>query len=55
MIKEIHVVNYKCEKCGRAVDKNDKFCYECGCNLKENVKYVELSDNIRDESWIKGF
>ena len=37
----------KCEKCGKDVKGNSKYCMNCGCEIKiqENVKNADKNDN----------
>jgi len=45
MIMEVNVVQAICEKCNKGMDRNDKYCYNCGNDLTKNVTYKEILEN----------
>jgi len=48
MIKIITVSRCKCEKCDQTVDCEDKYCSECGNNLKDKISFEEIPKfNVR--------
>lgn len=52
MVKEIMVIKFKCEKCGTLANEFDKFCSECGNDLKLEIIYKELpKSQNRDYSY----
>jgi hypothetical protein len=46
MIKIVRLVRCKCDECETTVDLHDKFCSECGNDLREQVKYEELKESL---------
>lgn len=46
----------KCEKCGKDVKGNSKYCMYCGCEIKiqENVENADKNDNYSNAEMIIG-